>query len=505
MKHAIILIIIFLSVKTFAQPNTEVHLVDIIKVDGKITLSNLRNISNNQGYDNQPSFYDDNTILFSSTRNGQTDIAKYNIEADSTSWVTNTTEGSEYSPLRIPNSDNISAVRLDTTGLQRLYLYDLKNGKSAPLIEDLKIGYHVWDTDQQLVTTVLVKDGMNLMLNYLPESKNNTIDESIGRSLHKIPNSNLISFIHLKNGIGIVSSYDPASGEIKKLVNMPSYAQDMCWTNDSAILIPNDNTIMYNYLDDEKSGVLHEFKEKEITNITRMAVSPNGKHLVLVSDESPQTIIDKQVETFNAKNLNGFVSCFSDSIEVRNFPSKILYSGRGKMKENYGQHMAIHPDTQVEVVKRIVLNNIIIDEEIVREDGVEYHQAAIYELDRGEIKSMTFIHENVISNTAEAIVDQQLEAYNLRGLSKFLTYHSDDVEGYTFPNSLEFKGKVAMQDEYSDFFEKTLNLNCEIKNRIVVGNTVIDEESITLGKSKFRAIAIYQVVNDLIKKVTFIR
>ena len=99
MKHTIILIVILLSVKTFAQPNTEVHLVDIMKVDGKITLSNLRNISNNQGYDNQPSFYDDNTILFSSTRNGQTGIAKYNIEADSTSWVTNTPEGSEYSQI----------------------------------------------------------------------------------------------------------------------------------------------------------------------------------------------------------------------------------------------------------------------------------------------------------------------------------------------------------------------------------------------------------------------
>ncbi len=288
MKHTIILIVILLSVKTFAQPNTEVHLVDIIYVDGKMTLSNLKNISNNQGYDNQPSFYDDNTILFSSTRNGQTDIAKYNIQTDSTSWVTNTPEGSEYSPLRIPNSDNISAIRLDTTGLQRLYLYDIKNGKSTVLIDHLKVGYHVWDTEQQLVTAVLVKDGMNLMLNYLAEGKNNTIDESIGRSLHKIPNTNLISFIHLKNGVGTVSSYDPASGEIKKLVNMPSYAQDMCWTNDGAILTPNDNAIMYNYPDDKKSGILHTFKEKEIANITRMAVSLNGKHLVLVSDGSPE-------------------------------------------------------------------------------------------------------------------------------------------------------------------------------------------------------------------------
>ncbi|KGL61735.1 hypothetical protein PHEL85_1516 [Polaribacter sp. Hel1_85] len=39
-------------------------------------LINLKNISNNDGYDNQPSFYDNNTILFYKK---QTDIKSYYI------------------------------------------------------------------------------------------------------------------------------------------------------------------------------------------------------------------------------------------------------------------------------------------------------------------------------------------------------------------------------------------------------------------------------------------
>ena len=45
-----------------AQPNTEVYLFDLDRTDGKINLSNPKNISNNEGYDNQPSFLDNNTV-----------------------------------------------------------------------------------------------------------------------------------------------------------------------------------------------------------------------------------------------------------------------------------------------------------------------------------------------------------------------------------------------------------------------------------------------------------
>lgn len=107
--------ILFLNIiVVFGQADTDVFLFDLELQEGKILLSNPKNISNNEGYDNQPSFIDDNTILYAGTRNGQTDIAKYNIAYDTKIWI-NHTDGSEYSPLLIPSQKAVSSIRLEKT------------------------------------------------------------------------------------------------------------------------------------------------------------------------------------------------------------------------------------------------------------------------------------------------------------------------------------------------------------------------------------------------------
>ena len=88
------LIIITIVLSGYSQPNTEVFLFDIDNSKSDLRLSNYKNISNNDGYDNQPSFLDNETILFSSTRKGQTDIVRYSIKYDTKIWI-NFTEGSE--------------------------------------------------------------------------------------------------------------------------------------------------------------------------------------------------------------------------------------------------------------------------------------------------------------------------------------------------------------------------------------------------------------------------
>lgn len=94
---------LLVSALGWAQTDTEVYLFDLKVNNGKPTLSNPKNISNNPGYDNQPSFWDDDSILFASTRQDQTDILQFNVNEGSTSsWLTYTTAGSEYSPFASP-------------------------------------------------------------------------------------------------------------------------------------------------------------------------------------------------------------------------------------------------------------------------------------------------------------------------------------------------------------------------------------------------------------------
>ncbi|MCP4975308.1 MAG: steroid delta-isomerase [Maribacter sp.] len=118
---------------------------------------------------------------------------------------------------------------------------------------------------------------------------------------------------------------------------------------------------------------------------------------------------------------------------------------------------------------------------------------------------MTFIHRKSLNTNAEKVVQDQLDAYNSRNIEAFVNTYSDNVKVFDFSNKPRFEGKDQMHERYSGFFESTPDLNCKIKNRIVIGNKVIDEEYLTINGNNFRAVAIYEVENGKIVKVTFVR
>ena len=132
--------------------------------------------------------------VITGTRNGQTDIVKYTISNGEKHWICETL-GSEYSPLKIPNQDWVSAIRLDKDGKQTLRKYSLKNQESASLIEDIVIGYHFWILEDILASSVLEEDYLSLFISNLSENQNYRREKKVGRSLHIIPNTRLVSFI----------------------------------------------------------------------------------------------------------------------------------------------------------------------------------------------------------------------------------------------------------------------------------------------------------------------
>lgn len=67
------------------------------------------------------------------------------------------------------------------------------------------------------------------------------------------------------------------------------------------------------------------------------------------------------------------------------------------------------------------------------------------------------------------------------------------------------KGQEAMRDRYGKMIEAAPNLYCQVQSRIVQGNKVIDKEYVRVGDSFINAVAIYEVGNGKITKVTFIR
>jgi len=284
-KYNLILILLFTYFFSNAQPNTDVFLFDLAIADGKLTLSNFKNISDNEGYDNQPSFPDNNTILYAGTRNGQTDIIKYDIETERKKWIS-ATEGSEYSPLKIPKRNRASAIRLEKDGTQKLYSYSLKKNVSKVLIEDIVIGYHTWFDNKTLVSSALEDDGLSLFITDLNASKNHKVDTNIGRSLHKIPKSNLVSYISKKNEKWEIRSLNPINNKTEFIAHTLPNTEDICWTVNGTILMGKDDILYkFNPKQDKNWVKITSLKKYGISRITRLATSPNGSKLAIVGEE----------------------------------------------------------------------------------------------------------------------------------------------------------------------------------------------------------------------------
>jgi hypothetical protein len=285
MKNYCLVILLLVALLGYAQPNTDIFLFDLNTEYGAFKVSNMRNISNNEGYNNQPSFMGNNTILYAGTRNGQTDIVKYSINYDSKIFI-NHTEGGEYSPLKIPNQNAVSAIRLDPDGKQFLYKYSLRNGDSEVLVDAVVIGYHVWFDNNTIVSSVLENGGLSLYTTKVNEKTNTRQQKQVGRSLHNIPNTDLISYISKENpDKWLIKSLDPVSGATKTITSTLGKSEDMCWTPDGTILMGKASKL-YQFIP-KKSTEWQEVASLEsynIKNITRLAVSPDGKRIAVVGE-----------------------------------------------------------------------------------------------------------------------------------------------------------------------------------------------------------------------------
>ncbi|WP_245889453.1 nuclear transport factor 2 family protein [Cecembia rubra] len=112
-----------------------------------------------------------------------------------------------------------------------------------------------------------------------------------------------------------------------------------------------------------------------------------------------------------------------------------------------------------------------------------------------------------IEKIAERLAQEQLDAYNNRDIEAFVIPYADDVKVFNFPDQLLYQGRDEMYGLYGRMFSRTPDLHCKLVNRMVMGNTVIDQEEVTISKEEppIKAIAIYKIKEGKIAEVYFIR
>lgn len=108
------------------------------------------------------------------------------------------------------------------------------------------------------------------------------------------------------------------------------------------------------------------------------------------------------------------------------------------------------------------------------------------------------------TQTPEELANEQLEAYNNRDIEAFLVPYSDSVKVYNDQRVLLFQGKETMREQYEGLFDRTPNLNCNLLNRIAIGDTVIEHEEVTFGDRTIYAIVMYRIALNKIQEVHFL-
>lgn len=381
----------YLPLALYSQTNPEVYLLDIQKDGDSVLFLNPRNISNNEGYDNQPSFFDDETLLFSSTRNGQTDIKEYLFKNGKASWLSDTPNGSEYSPLRIPGTNDISAIRLDNDGTQLLYRYSKTQIIPEVLLKGMKVGYQLWFNTDILITTVLTEEGMDLVVTNFKDNSNYTVQNNVGRSLHKIPNSNLISYISKEDVLGTIKSLDPISGATKDIIRAFLMKDDVCWLSNGTLLTGYGNKLFKFHPKRDKDWTLaHVFEDKDINMISRLTVNSNSTQLALVADISPEVVVQKQIEAFNKRDIDAFLDTFSDEAKVYGYGGLFLYQGKQMIKKEFNSYFDTTSDLMYSIKDKMVMDNKVHHEALITANNKTIATTYIYTVSNGKISSLTF-------------------------------------------------------------------------------------------------------------------
>lgn len=267
-----------------AQPGTEIIVFDVSINKAGITVSSPANITNHKGYDNQPYFYKSNIYYSSHTDSAQMDIMKYDLHEKTTNRITKTADN-EFSPTLTPDKKYISCILQRKNGKQDLVKYPLAAGTPRIIIDNLKVGYHAWADNNNLVLFVL-EDTSTFTLNHYNTAtrKNKIITADIGRSLQKIPGKPAVSFIKKYRETWVINQYDVLTKKTTKIVTTPVNWEFHTWTKNGLIIITDGSEIYFTAAGNKWKKVNIK-SDIPLKNITRLALNEQNNKLAVVISE----------------------------------------------------------------------------------------------------------------------------------------------------------------------------------------------------------------------------
>ena len=111
------------------------------------------------------------------------------------------------------------------------------------------------------------------------------------------------------------------------------------------------------------------------------------------------------------------------------------------------------------------------------------------------------------TDSPEAVVQRQLDAYNARDLDALMATYAEDAQQFEHPSKLLASGAAQIR-ERSAMRLKEPNLHATLLQRTVMDHIVIDRERVTRtfpeGPGTIELVAIYELQSGRITKAWFI-
>jgi len=109
-----------------------------------------------------------------------------------------------------------------------------------------------------------------------------------------------------------------------------------------------------------------------------------------------------------------------------------------------------------------------------------------------------------VSNNV-AVAQKQLDAYNAQDVDAMVSFYAPDCVVAAPDGTVTERSRAEIHARYAKAFAQFPQNKANLKNRIAVGNTVVDHEHVVRapGGEEFEIIAIYSFKDGLISHVAF--
>ena len=108
---------------------------------------------------------------------------------------------------------------------------------------------------------------------------------------------------------------------------------------------------------------------------------------------SPEQVVQRQLDAYNAKNLDAFMACYADDVRLFRLAEALpMIAGKAALATFYAEHRFNRPQLHARLMSRMVLGNKVIDHELVaglsEASDEPVHAAVVFQVDQSLIKNV---------------------------------------------------------------------------------------------------------------------